>query len=190
MRVISGQYGGRYLKNFKADFIRPTTDRVKESLFNILGDAVENANIYDLFSGTGNLGIEALSRGCAEVNFVELRDQALQIIKENLTELKIESGYRIHKKDVFRLLKSHTGAPADIIFADPPFTETWAHELAQAFSRSKLVGEQTLICMETTKREKCEDLYGNLAKIDTRNFGDKNLVFFKRKLNETDVETK
>ena len=84
MRIIGGKYKGLYLTNFKADHIRPTTDRVKESMFNILQAQIEDARVLDLFSGTGNLGIEAISRGARHVTFVEKNKKSIQILKENI----------------------------------------------------------------------------------------------------------
>src|SRR3954462_11414596 len=105
MRIISGKYKGRQLVDFSADHIRPTTDRVKETLFNKLMGIIEGARVLDLFSGTGNLSIECLSRGAAWVDIVENHKKSLSIIRENLALLKITEGFAIHPVDTFRYLE-------------------------------------------------------------------------------------
>ena len=96
MRIISGKYKGRNLVSFKADHIRPTMDRIKETIFNKWMMYVDGAKVLDLFAGTGNLGIEALSRGATHVTFVEKSNKSMNIVKENLELLKIsKSDYQI-----------------------------------------------------------------------------------------------
>ncbi|MBV2168980.1 MAG: 16S rRNA (guanine(966)-N(2))-methyltransferase RsmD, partial [Bdellovibrio sp.] len=124
MRIIAGKYRGHQLVAFKADHIRPTTDRVKETLFNKLQFQIEGAKVVDLFCGTGNLGIEALSREASFCTFVEKNPKSLTITRQNLEKLKVPtSQYKIINMDVLGFLKAYQGEPFDIVFADPPFTE-------------------------------------------------------------------
>lgn len=182
MRIISGKYKGHPLVEFQADHIRPTTDRVKETLFNKLMFEIENAQVLDLFSGTGNLGLEALSRGARQVVFVEKHPKSIEILKKNLAKLKVPaSEYQIVNKDVLSYLKTFEGEPFDIIFADPPFTEKMAHKVMESLSTSKAFGAPTLITIESERRERMEDLYGDLERYDRREFGDKILSFFSKK---------
>lgn len=183
MRIISGKYKGQYLVNFKADHIRPTTDRVKESMFNILMGQIENAKVLDLFSGTGNLGIEALSRGAQKVTFVELSKKSIQILKENIIKLKVTEPHEIINKNVIQFLKSYSSDPYDIIFADPPFTEEMGHEVVQAVDISKVMGRHTVLLIESARREKMDDEYSTLIRYDKREFGDKVLSFYRKKEN-------
>jgi 16S rRNA (guanine966-N2)-methyltransferase len=187
MRIISGKYKGHPLVPFKADHIRPTTDRVKETLFNKLMFDIEGARAVDLFAGTGNLGIEALSRGAREVIFVEKHPKSIQILKQNLEKLKVPTGdYKIVNMDVLTYLKSYQGEAFDIIFADPPFTEKMAHAVMEHASLSQAFGAQTLLTIESERREKMEDVYADLERYDRREFGDKILSFFSKKQdNET-----
>ncbi|PWU20148.1 MAG: 16S rRNA (guanine(966)-N(2))-methyltransferase RsmD [Bdellovibrio sp.] len=116
MRIIGGKYGGRHLVPFQASHLRPTSDRVKESLFNILaalrgGLGTEGSRVLDLFCGTGSLGIEALSRGARGVTFVDQNRKSLDILKRNLSQLNIpsEEQIEIHQRDAFKYLKTfHT----------------------------------------------------------------------------------
>ncbi|GIL16791.1 MAG: methyltransferase [Oligoflexia bacterium] len=181
MRIISGKYRGHHLTSFQAGHIRPTTDRVKESMFNILMNDIEGARVIDLFSGTGNLGLEALSRGAREVVFVEKNKSSIDILKKNIAKLKIEEPYQIIQKDVLSFLKSYQGEPFDLIFADPPFTEEMAHDVMMGASASQLFHENTLMLIESGRREKIEDDYGTLIRYDKREFGDKFLSFFRKK---------
>ncbi len=186
MRIISGKFKGHHLVNFKADHIRPTTDRVKESLFNILQRDWSEAIVLDLFAGTGNLGIEALSRGASPVTFVESHAVSLRILQENLQKLKVEkTNYQLVRKDVFQFFKvASQGAdfrPFDIIFADPPFTQKLAHDVLTAYAASDLWHEQTILAIESASTERLDEVYGLQARSDARKFGDKILSFFQAK---------
>ena len=122
MRIITGKYGGRRLVSFKANHIRPTTDRVKEAIFSKIQFDVEGAKVLDLFSGTGNLAFEALSRGAESVYAVELHPQSIRILKENKKMLGVQEELQVEKNDVLRYLKREN-EPFDIIFIDHPFTK-------------------------------------------------------------------
>lgn len=181
MRIISGKYKGHPLVSFDADHIRPTTDRVKETLFNMIQGYVEDARVLDLFSGTGNLGLEALSRGAREVVFVEKSRKSIQILEKNLQKLKISEGFQIINKDVISFLNNYAGDSFDVIFADPPFTQQMAHEVMEAADASKVFKPETLMMIESARREKILDDYTSLTRYNHREFGDKILSFFKKK---------
>lgn len=197
MRIISGKYRGQQLISFHADHIRPTTDRVKESLFNIIQNEIPEARVLDLFSGTGNLGIEALSRGAAEVTFVENHPKSLELIRKNLEKLKVVEPYHLLNKDVISFIQRHSksvgratspatneppqpkGPPFDIILIDPPFTKQMADEVMQTLSMSDLFKPTTLIAIESAKKEKLDLNYPPFICSDQRHFGDKILSFFR-----------
>jgi 16S rRNA (guanine966-N2)-methyltransferase len=182
MRIISGKYKGHPLVEFEAEHIRPTTDRVKETLFNKLMFDIDGARAVDLFAGTGNLGLEALSRGAREVVFVEKHPKSIEILKKNLAKLKVPaSNYKIIHMDVLAYLKAYENEPYDIIFADPPFTQKMAHKVMEYASTSKAFGAQTLLTIESERKERMEDVYGDLERYDHREFGDKILSFFSKK---------
>ncbi len=184
MRVISGKFKGRQLVSFQADNIRPTTDRVKETLFNKLMGRIEGARVLDLFSGTGNLAIECISRGAEWVDIVENHRKSLGIIRENLELLKIHEGYKIHPIDAFRFIKGYEGPPFDVVLADPPFTEKWAHDLATQIGASRLLAEGSILVIEASSKERMDEAYSGLNRLDQRTFGDKHLNFFERAQNE------
>jgi len=186
MRVISGRFGGRKLVSFRADHIRPTTDRVKETIFNKLQFHLEGSRFLDLFSGTGSIAIEALSRGAAYVQAVEKHPKSLEILNQNLKLLGIGKEIHVICKDVFLFLRAYDGPPFDIILADPPFTEKIAHEVMDNLSNSVVWGPETLIFIESGKQEKIVDEYGSLGLVDRKNFGDKMLSIFQRKAHDAE----
>ena len=182
MRIISGKYKGRVLSSFQADHIRPTTDRVKETLFNKWMTETHDANVLDLFSGTGNLGLEALSRGARHVDFVEMNAKSIVILKKNVDLLKLDKAeYAIHKQDVLHYLQKYQGEPYKLILADPPFTEKMAHDVMQALDLSRCFDENTLIAIESHKKERMDESYAQLYRYDFRDYGDKVLSFFAKK---------
>lgn len=180
MRIISGRFKGRHLVSFSASHIRPTTDRVKESIFNKLMYDLDEAYVLDLFSGTGNLGLEALSRGASKVVAVEKNKKSVQIIKRNLKELKVESDeFEVLPFDVLKFLKNYSEKKFQVIFIDPPFTQKMAHDVMNALAISKTFEPGTKVMIESTKHERIDDVYGVFQLLDRKNYGDKNLSFFK-----------
>src|SRR5271165_3255119 len=134
MRVIAGKYRGRPLRSLRGTDIRPTSDRLRETLFNVLTpgnpQALEGTVWLDLFAGTGAVGIEALSRGARQVYFAETSPAAAKLIELNLKSLGIDSGYKILRDDlsgvVWRLRRAHL--TADVVFLDPPYRMQRAYE--------------------------------------------------------------
>lgn len=182
MRIISGKFKGHHLVSFKAGHIRPTTDRVKETLFNKVMNEAHLGQVLDLFCGTGNLGLEALSRGAERVIFVDDHKQSLLITRQNLDKLKVDkSEYQVLQKDVVSFLKNYEGEPFDLILADPPFTKKMAHDVMLAASQSQAFGSATILTIESEQKERMDDEYGSILRYDKREFGDKILSFFQKK---------
>lgn len=177
MRIIAGKYGGRRLVSFKADHIRPTTDRVKESLFNTLQDRLEGARVLDLFSGTGNLAIEALSRGAREVWAVEKNRASVEIIKRNQALLGIGEELRIVPSEVEKFLK-HSQEKFDLILIDPPFTEKMADRVLQVLAKSQVLRANCEVFIESSRQEQVATSYGSLQQQTHKNFGDKFLSHY------------
>ena len=123
MRVIAGSARGVPLVAPRDRATRPITDRVKETLFAILGDRVPDARVLDLYAGTGAIGIEALSRGAASAHFVERGRSALEALRTNLRATRLEPLARVHATDVTRFLASPSGAPWNLVVLDPPYEE-------------------------------------------------------------------
>ena len=185
MRIISGDYKGRRLCSFSADFIRPMTDRVKTSVFNSLYSrlrGMENQRVLDLFSGTGNLALEALSRGAREVYMVDSHKKAIQIIQKNCQVLNLlplyPSNVKVFQKDVFRFLSAYRGEGFDLIFADPPFKKHYGEKILKASVSSKAFRKGTTLVLEISTQEKTQeetDFYFLTLK---KKFGDKQILFY------------
>ncbi len=180
MRIISGKFKGRRLVEFEAENIRPTTDRVKETLFNKLMGRIDEARVLDLFSGTGNLAIECLSRGARWVDLVENHKKSLAIIRENLQLLKLNDGYKVHAVDAFKYIEVGVSEPYEIVLADPPFTKALAHDLCTQIGRSNLLGPESIFVIESSAKERVDEAYPGLNRLDKREFGDKFLHFFQQ----------
>src|SRR5699024_3159520 len=182
LRVISGKKRGFKLKGPKSPRIRPTQDRVKESLFNILGYIDEESIVLDLFSGSGSVGIEFLSRGAKECYFVDSSVESIKIIKKNLINIEFMDQASVYKKDVFVALKllSKKDLKFDYIYIDPPYSKLIEHKILQAICDVEIIKETGIIIVEHSKRNTLEDSILLLNKIDSRNYGDKSLTFYKK----------
>src|SRR6185312_2304996 len=122
MRIVSGVYGGRRLIAPKDPRVRPTADRVREAWMSILGDELTGARVLDLYAGSGALGLEALSRGAASADFVELSPVSLQALQANIAALGAGDRTRIHRAEALRFAQRLSAGQFDIALADPPYT--------------------------------------------------------------------
>lgn len=177
MRVISGEKKGRKLKSANIEGLRPTSDRVKESVFNMISPYLsENLIVADLFAGTGNVGIEFLSRGVKEVTFVEKDSRCINLIKENLSNLGLLEKSRIIKSDVIKFLKSKKSVVFDIIFLDPPYKSCYAKECISEILKNKKIKENGLIIVESNLEFRFED--ENLVVLKEKEYGDTKITIF------------
>jgi len=133
LRVISGIYRGRKLAGPKGDRFRPTLDRVKESIFSVLGADLEGSDVLDLFCGSGSLGIEALSRGARHSTFVDKDKQVLNIAQGNVKSLRVEEMSSFVQMDVFKYCNTSSSSAFDIIFADPPYDNMYGSRIGVDF---------------------------------------------------------
>ena len=151
MRVIAGKARRLQLKTIPGDQTRPTTDRIKETLFNILRDDLSGARFLDLFAGSGGIGIEALSRDAAYAVFVEQNPKAAACIRDNLRTTRLELFARVLQMDVLRALQllEKTGEkPFTIVFLDPPYGRDLEKEVLKRLRTSPLIDENTLLIIE------------------------------------------
>ncbi len=154
MRIITGRARGARLKSPKGLSTRPTSDRIKESLFNILGARVAGRRVLDLFAGTGSLGLEALSRGAAGAVFVDRATEA--VLRENAEHTHLHEAARIFRDDVFSSLSrlAAEGAAFDLVFCDPPYHKgLWERTLA-VLDASPILSEGALVIVESGEDEK------------------------------------
>ena len=152
MRAIAGSARSLKLKTLEGMDTRPTTDRIKETLFNIIGPSVYDSIFLDLFSGSGGIGIEALSRGAKEAVFVENNPKAMRCIKDNLKFTRLESKAATMTADVMNALYRLEGEKVfDIIFMDPPYDHELEKKVLEYLSGSELVYDDTTIIVEASK---------------------------------------
>ena len=172
MRIISGKYRGMVLAEFKGENIRPTADRVKESLFNILYSSLAGARVLDMFCGSGNLGIECISRGAKEVHFNDISKESLAVLKKNLS--RIEGNFRITNYDFSCCMKESD--IYDLVFIDPPYASD-AGIKALKLIPNHLSGDG--IAVFERDRPFDGEIEG-LKKVDERRYGKTYLSFFKK----------
>lgn len=153
MRVIAGQFGGRKLTPAHNVELRPATDRIKESIFNVLQNklSLNDAEVLDLFAGTGSLGIEALSRGAKHATFVDTSEKSLQILRSNLVLLGCEPQSTVIKTDAFSFIKRSEGQ-FNLIFADPPYALADTPEIPSRIFSGNLLKNKGFLIIEHSKR--------------------------------------
>ena len=179
MRIVGGIYKGRTLNSFKGEEVRPTADKVRESLFNILQFNIQDRVFLDLFCGTGAVGIEALSRGAKRVVFNDLSKESVLLTKCNLKKLGITESVQVFNQNALTYLKNST-EKFDIIFIDPPYKENLYFKVLEL--AKDLLTNDGLVIIEDEKpfNEEIE----TLEIIDRRKYGRVHLTFFKRKQND------
>ena len=152
MRVIAGKARHIQLKTIDGMDTRPTTDRIKETLFNMINNDIYDANFLDLYSGSGAIGIEALSRGAKKATLVEMNRDAVCCIKDNLNKTKLSDNAIVYQCDVLDAIKrlDNAGEPFDIIFMDPPYNNQYEKKVLEALKDTKLVDQYTMIIVEAS----------------------------------------
>jgi 16S rRNA (guanine966-N2)-methyltransferase len=186
MRVIAGKYRSRPLASLQGEDIRPTSDRLRETLFNILcagnPEATTGMRWFDLFAGTGAVGIEALSRGAEQVIFVESSPAAVKLIEKNLESLGISKGFRILKLDLNKALHqlAGRGQTADCIFLDPPYRDHALYTKAlSSLSDLRLATEQGRVIVEHLAKFDPGEVFGTLQRYRISKQGDSALSFYR-----------
>jgi 16S rRNA (guanine(966)-N(2))-methyltransferase RsmD len=182
VRIISGQYRGLTLKTLRGGKLRPTSDQLRETLFDVLGPSIEGARFLDAYAGTGAVGIEALSRGASDVVFVEQHRPAAELIRQNLARLKIDSGYWVQTSSVVSGLDkfSERGERFDFVFVDPPYDAIREyHQTLRELGRGRLLTPSTLVVAEHSRHVILEDEYVSLRRSRTIRHGDAQLSFYR-----------
>ena len=185
MRVISGVARGTKIKTIENNSTRPTLDRVKESLFNILQDKIKEAVILDLFAGSGALGIEALSRGAKKAYFCDKSYEEIKVIKENLNKTKFLDKSVIFNSDYLVAMKK-IKEKLSIVFLDPPYKLDLSINAIRELLKLKIIDEDTIIIIETDEFNRDINELKMIEKveiIDTRKYGRAYLIFIKERGN-------
>lgn len=183
MRVITGKFKGRKLKAPNGLDVRPTSDRVKESIFNILRNIPENSKVLDLFAGTGNIGIEFLSRGADECFFIDNDNVSINIIRENLEHIGLLQQTYIYKnsaEDAIMIL-SKKGLKFDYIFIDPPYGKNLVLPSLEKICNEKITKKDGLVIIEHERKISLPDKLLCLEKIDFREYGGTTVTFYRNK---------
>jgi 16S rRNA (guanine(966)-N(2))-methyltransferase RsmD len=182
MRIIAGRYRSRTLAAPPGLATRPSSDQLRETLFNVLAPRMEGARFLDLYAGSGAVGIEALSRGAAGVEFVERAEPALKVLRANLARLGATAGFRIHGAGVGAVLrKMKPGVGFDVIFVDPPYDalQEYAATLGLLGGAAKgLLAAGAVVIAEHRKKERLEERYGELKRRRLLEQGDAALSFY------------
>jgi 16S rRNA (guanine966-N2)-methyltransferase len=182
LRVISGKAKGRKLKTVASDTTRPVTDRVKESLFNILASDVIDSRWWDLFAGTGAIGIEALSRGASFVRFSDLNREPIDTIRFNVDHCGFTSQSEIRRGDAFTMLSRDADAQFDYIYIAPPqYKDMWEKALELVDDNMNWLSQDSWVIVQIAPKEYKKIQLTNLDEIEQRKYGTTMLIFYERK---------
>lgn len=182
MRIISGKARGTKLYALAGNNTRPTLDRVKESLFNIIQDRIVDSVFLDLFAGSGSIGLEAISRGAQKAILCDSSKEAINIIRKNVCKTHFENKIEIYNLDFQDLLKTKIENEIDIAYIDPPYEKDFAINAINILLYKKLLHENSIVIVETDRHELIEQLYSlEIEILDIRKYGRANLIFIKKK---------
>ena len=186
MRIVAGKFRSRQIKSLKGRELRPTSDRLRETLFNVLSPVIEGSRFLDIFAGTGAIGIEALSRGARQAVFLEKHQPALKLIRENLSSLGVHQTFQILSGDAFHILErlaagdAGTQAGFDIVFLDPPYAATPEYErILNLLGSSTLLSPSAILVAEHHHKFKLPAEAGFLRRYRFLRQGDAALSFYK-----------
>ena len=180
MRVISGIAKGTKLSSIESMATRPTLDRVKEPLFSIILNYIEEANVLDLFAGSGALGIEALSRGAKKCTFCDKSYEALKMLKQNLQKTRLEEKSNIINKDYKKCLEEIKKEQFDIIFIDPPYKQNIGVDAIKIILDNNILAKDGIIILETDEEQRDLKQLEEIEKAeikDIRKYGRVRLIF-------------
>ena len=183
MRIIGGKAKGTKLYTLEGENTRPTLDRVRESLFNIIQYQLQDAIFLDLFSGSGACGIEAVSRGAKKAILCDKSKQAIEIIKKNITKTHTEEKIEFYQTSFKELLKMRIKEKLDIIFIDPPYETNYAYQAVKIILENELIKQDSIIIIETDQEKKVKEQLEMLEIeiMDERKYGRAHLIFLSQK---------
>lgn len=179
MRIISGKLKGRVVNGYNIEGTRPTMDRVKESVFSMIQDYLNNSCVLDLFAGSGNLGIEAISNGAKIVYFNDYNKKCIEVIKNNLENFGVlDNSFltNMDYQDAINYLKNK-GIKFDIVFLDPPYKEHIINEILEIIIKKELLNNNGLVICELDKKELF--ISDKLQLIKEKRYGDKEIIIYK-----------
>jgi 16S rRNA (guanine966-N2)-methyltransferase len=182
MRIITGIAKGRRIKAPEGMDTRPTTDRVKESLFNIISKKIFEAKVLDLFAGTGNLGLESISRGAHKCTFVESTKATLKILRENIEGLDFQDKSEVYSQDAFAALKilSRNNEKYDLIFLDPPYSKGFVNKAIKEIDELDLLSDDGIVVSEYDMIDPIPDSIGKIKIYRTEKYGKTKISFWSK----------
>lgn len=191
MRIITGQYKGRRLKTLEGMTVRPTSDRMRERLFNILAPRIEGARFADVCAGSGAVGIEALSRGAAHVTFIESARKATSVISENLRHCGITKDFKFIARDAVAAMKylAYEKQQFDIIYFDPPYDSPIYSPVLWQIAKNDLLAEDGIVIVEHRRQLPLAPNYDDLRPFRELPQGDSVLTFFQMELASPEPDT-
>lgn len=173
MRIVGGEARGRPLRSVPGNSTRPTADRVRQSLFDVLGQRMDGFAVLDLYAGTGALGLEALSRGAAKAVFVESDARACGVIYGNIADLKYESRTRVVREELPRALEKLRGEKFDLVFSDPPYALHVSQAVLDGVTSNDLLAPGARVVLEMDRRDPSP---AGVRISDERRYGDTKIV--------------
>ncbi|CAH1214410.1 MULTISPECIES: 16S rRNA (guanine(966)-N(2))-methyltransferase RsmD [Paenibacillus] len=190
MRVVSGSAKGRPLKAVPGTGTRPTTDKVKEALFSMIGPYFDGGTALDLFAGSGGLGIEALSRGVDKAVFVDLEPKSIETIRANLKATKLEDQAAVYRNDAGRALKAlaKRGTRFDLVFLDPPYRMKNGDELMQTMHDLELLEPEATIVLEYESKYEYPEQFGPFEQTRKSVYGETAVSIYRYEPNEAETK--
>lgn len=179
MRIITGRVRGLQLTTPKNMDVRPTADRVKESLFNIIGSKIIDAEILDLFAGTGNLGLESWSRGAKKITFIDESRESLRLVQSNITKCRAEKDCHVIKGNAINVIERlcQSGMLFDFIFCDPPYNKGWIEKVITAVSRYPVIKAGGYLVVERAQHEVIQNLPADFELVRSEKYGETYIDF-------------
>lgn len=182
MRIIGGKARGTKLYTLEGNNTRPTLDRVKESLFNIIQNYIQDSVFLDLFAGSGAIGLEAVSRGAKKSILCDNSKEAIDIIKQNIKKTKLEEKIELYRLPYDRVLTQQINEKIDIIYIDPPYETNFACEAVKIILEKELINQESIVIIETDREEEIEKNLEELSIeiVSKRKYGRIHLIFLKK----------
>ena len=182
LRIIAGRSKGRILESIKGRNTRPTSDKVKEAIFNIIQSWISDSLVLDLFAGTGNLGLEALSRGASRVIFIDKDINAVKTIRKNCYNLGYQEQVEIYRNDAARGLTelSKRDILFDIVFMDPPYAKGYEESLLQLIYEANILHNDSIVIVEHDSKTILPDRIAELCRYDFRKYGGTGVSFYRK----------
>ncbi len=182
MRISAGEHRGRRLQSPKGLRTRPTSDLLRQAIFNVMGARIQGARVLDLYAGTGALGLEALSRGAADATFVERDRSALASLKTNLATLGVSARARVLGQDALTALErlARTGERFDCVFLDPPYADDSAVRCVETLAPGRILSDNAVLFVQAFHRTELPERIGTLRGAWQRRYGDTRLTLYRK----------